>query len=214
MLNKIQSKEQLKKIMPFFNDEELEYYYILRTSCLELIETDFKEDAKDYFLNLINKVDTSFNDYNKKLITGINNMLEKLPTKNSENVFQLISFFFITSGDYSIRIRPYKTVNEDNHEQDLNAVDYGDLGNYYLDDLTDMYNECYYNSFSENYEDDLEDIFSLIKDKKMAQVEFLIKECVSKFNLSQLNITYPLYIYIDYEDSFAGSGTFISKIDA
>ncbi|MCB4798251.1 hypothetical protein [Neotamlana laminarinivorans] len=209
----IANKEQLKKAMIFFNNEDFENYYDLKISILKLIQCNFEGDAKDYYINLINKVDASFNDRNKELISGINNMLENLPHKNSNNDFQLISFCFIASGDYSIRIRAYKNVNENNHEQGLNAIGYGDLGNYYLDDLTKIYNECYYNSFSENYEDDLEDIFILIKHKKMTQVKYLIKECVSKFNLSQLNITYPLYTYLDYGNFPAGSGFLISKIN-
>ena len=212
MSKNLLAEDKLKKIMPIYSEENFEHYVKVRKENIDFVSEDFKDGAKSHYYELIGEVDLLFNNYDTRLIKGIQLMLEDLVKKNAKDPIQLLSFCFIDSGYYSLRLAGYKSVDEESHEQREDAIGYGDVGNYYLKDLSNLNYAIYSNEYSEKYESELDDLWSFVEHKKLLQIELTIKACVEQFNLSQLNITYPLYVYLDIQDSYKGSGIFVTKL--
>ncbi len=212
MSEKSLTEDELKKIMPLVNEAEINSYLKTRIECFDLIK-DCEADVKNYYQNLIGEIDLLFNDNDPELIEGVEEMMGELISKNPKDPIQLLSFCSIESGNYSIRLSAFENVNNDDHSQQGEAIA-TDVANYYLEDLDDVFSDIFYNEYVDEYDLELDDFWDLPNMKKIMQIKRCIKESLDNFDLSTLNIKYPLYVYLDFEETDHGSGILVTKIDS
>ncbi len=212
MPKKSLTEDEIKKIMPLANEAEINSYLKTRIECFDLIK-DYEADVKNYYQNLIGEIDLLFNDNDPDILEGVEEMMDELISKNAEDPIQLLSFYNIESGNYSIRLSAFESVNDNDHSQQGEAIAL-DIANYYFEDLDDVFSDIFYNEYVDEYDLELDDFWDLPNMKKIMQIERCIKESLDNFDLSQLNIKYPLYVYLDFEETDHGSGILVTKIES
>lgn len=206
------TKAQAIELMTDFDVEEIDQIIENREDCLGAISS-LSSAPKTYYENLIHKIDGLFNQHSVDMTSDIERMMEDLLAKSAGAPIQLISFRLIESGDYSVRLAAYEKVDPKDHAQTEGSIS-GDVSNMHLRDLNEVRSDILDSDFYQENEDALESFWFFPFQKKLTQFKLSIGMALSEFEFSRLNVTYPLYVYIDFEGEDAGTGMLIGEVNA